>query len=180
MAAELPVNAIVLLTSESLPAENLIAAVTDLYPVDFRWNPNINTRNRLRSAVSNIPDNQRLPKMTCTQLLSCSIHDFAKYLESKWLPGMHWYNYGTNGRLRGWEVDHIIGVCNWDLTKRRHIRSCFHYSNTQPLWARLNSKKTKFTPNVDINLYLLPEEPEDNEEEKDEEKKEERDVIILD
>lgn len=69
---------------------------------------------------------------------------------------MSWYNYGH----RGWHIDHIIGVCNWDFTRPDHVRSCFHYTNTQPLWQRANLKKTKFTANVDINLYIIPERKE--------------------
>lgn len=174
MTAELPVDAIVLYSSQSLPAENLIAAITDNLVIphvetEFRWSrdPDVyrrvytNVKRRIRNATIDLPV-EKCPRYTPTlRLLGCSVKSYIKYLESKWLPGMNWSNYCQNG----WHIDHVIGIMNWDLTKQRHVRSCFHYKNTQPLWARLNSKKTKYTPNVDISLYLLPAEPEDNEEE---------------
>lgn len=164
MTSDIPVNAIVLYSSDSLPeTSSSLAAVVQL-PVAFSHaRPQIyrrlyrNIQGRYKSAFKYIPSCKQL---STEEILGCNIHEYINYLEDKMLPSMSWYNYGKTG----WHVDHIIGVENWDLTNRRHVRSCFHYTNTQPLWARLNYKKSKRVINVDVSLYLLPAEPEDDEE----------------
>jgi hypothetical protein len=70
-------------------------------------------------------------------LLGCTLDEFKKHLESKFLSGMTWENYGR----KGWHVDHII-PCSWfDLSKEEDQRLCFHYGNMQPLWAVDNLSK---------------------------------------
>ena len=181
VTTETPVNAIVLYSSQSLPVANLVAAfavvdshITPIHlpvtksgtvlrlPALQRGRKPLNIGRRIwrnvmcryNYALKYVPLSQRLVATPIGELLGCTLHTYIGYLESKMLPGMNWMNYGK----RGWHIDHIIGIDNWDLSNRRHVRSCFHYTNTQPLWALLNYKKTKRTPNVDINLYLLPEE----------------------
>lgn len=64
-----------------------------------------------------------------TKLLGCSIEEFKVYLEQQFKPEMNWNNHGTI-----WEIDHIIGCCNFDLTKLEEQQRCFHYTNMQPLF----------------------------------------------
>ncbi len=75
---------------------------------------------------------------TVSKLIGCSHADLKAYLESKFLPGMTWGNYGKNG----WEVDHIIPCSSFDMTLIENQRKCFHYTNLQPLWADDNRKKS--------------------------------------
>lgn len=72
-------------------------------------------------------------------LLGCSIADFRIYIESKFEVGMDWGNWGY-GRDK-WNLDHIIPVALFDLTKLSHQRRCFHFSNYQPLWQPDNLLK---------------------------------------
>lgn len=77
------------------------------------------------------------------ELLGCDIPTFKAYLESKFLPGMIWDNYGHYS-LKGpitWHIDHIIPCAAFDLTDPEQQRRCFHYSNLQPLWAPDNLQK---------------------------------------
>ena len=69
------------------------------------------------------------------KLLGCSTKDWKIYLESKFLNCMNWDNYGE------WHIDHIIPCAAFDLTKPENQKKCFHYSNTQPLWAKDNLRK---------------------------------------
>lgn len=69
------------------------------------------------------------------QLLGCSIEEWKKHLESKFTEGMSWENYGK------WHIDHIIPCTFFDLTIKENQFKCFHYSNTQPLWAEQNISK---------------------------------------
>jgi hypothetical protein len=64
------------------------------------------------------------------------------YLEARFKPGMKWSNYG-----KMWEIDHRIPCASYDLSDPSHQRSCFHYSNLQPMFRGANqSKKDKLPP----------------------------------
>jgi len=69
------------------------------------------------------------------ELLGCSVEYLKKRLESKFVEGMSWDNYGK------WHVDHIRPCASFDLTKPSEQRKCFHYTNLQPLWAEENRAK---------------------------------------
>jgi hypothetical protein len=64
------------------------------------------------------------------QLLGCTIYEFRKHLESKFLPTMTFDNYGSL-----WHIDHIIPCAHFNLIIEEEQRKCFHYSNLQPLFA---------------------------------------------
>lgn len=74
-------------------------------------------------------------------LIGCSIDDLRDYLESKFSEGMSWDNYG----FYGWHVDHIKPCALFDLTQPQEQRQCFHYSNLQPLWAKDNFSKPRYS-----------------------------------
>jgi hypothetical protein len=73
------------------------------------------------------------------ELLGCSVDDFMKYIESKWLPGMSWENWGTMRHC--WQLDHIKPCASFDLSKPEDQRLCFHFTNYQPLWSIDNFRK---------------------------------------
>lgn len=62
-------------------------------------------------------------------ILGCSIQECRQYIESQFLPEMNWSNYG-----KIWEIDHIVGCCNFDLFKLEEQQKCFHYTNLRPLF----------------------------------------------
>ena len=68
--------------------------------------------------------------------LGCSISEYKKYLESKFQPGMTWENYGE------WHIDHILPLCSFNLKDELEVSKACHFSNTQPLWALDNLKKS--------------------------------------
>jgi hypothetical protein len=55
------------------------------------------------------------------------------YLESLFIDGMSWDNYGK------WHVDHIIPLNS--ATNENELLKLIHYTNLQPLWAEDNLKK---------------------------------------
>lgn len=63
-------------------------------------------------------------------LLGCTIGFYKNYLESLFKPEMNWSNHGTV-----WEIDHIIPLVKFDLTKLSEQKKCFNYKNTQPLFS---------------------------------------------
>jgi len=89
-------------------------------------------RVRIRVAVKGIAKSANT-----AELIGCSIEHLIKHLESQFKEGMSWKNYG----FRGWHVDHIKPCAAFDLSDSSQQRTCFHYTNLQPLWAEDNFKK---------------------------------------
>ncbi len=73
------------------------------------------------------------------ELLGCTKKEYVKYLEEKFKHGMTWGNYGK--LPDGWQIDHIKPCCKFNFIYSEEQKKCFHYTNTQPLWAKENSIK---------------------------------------
>lgn len=61
-----------------------------------------------------------------------------KHLESLFLPGMSWQNYGVSG----WCIDHKMPCSRFNLLDEAQVKACFHFSNLQPLWYSENRRKS--------------------------------------
>lgn len=70
-------------------------------------------------------------------LTGCDWKSLREHLESQFTDGMTWINYGVHG----WHIDHIKPLSAFDLTNEQEIKTAFHYSNLQPLWAAENIRK---------------------------------------
>jgi hypothetical protein len=75
---------------------------------------------------------------TTEKILGTSFENAKAHIESQWMEGMNWSNYG----LFGWHIDHIMPLSSFDLTNEDEQRKAFHYTNLQPLWAIDNLKKS--------------------------------------
>jgi hypothetical protein len=80
-------------------------------------------------------------------ILGYSSKDLKNHLESLFLDGMTWDNYG----LYGWHIDHIKPISTFVFTTEDdginyiEMKKCNSLSNLQPLWAKDNlSKHNKF------------------------------------
>jgi hypothetical protein len=73
------------------------------------------------------------------ELLGCTIPELKSYLESKWLVGMSWENYGRGDDK--WHIDHVLPCKFFNLADPQQQRTCFNYRNLQPLWAKDNLSK---------------------------------------
>lgn len=89
-----------------------------------------NLRGRLYKAVRGIGSVDTIEK-----LLNCSIEELKIHLASRFIGNMSWENYGQ------WHIDHIKPCDVFDLTKESEQRTCFHFSNLQPLWEFDNLSK---------------------------------------
>jgi len=69
--------------------------------------------------------------------IGCTLDELKTHIESLFLPGMAWDNYGTYG----WHVDHIIPQAAFDFSDEEQIKKCMNYKNLQPLWWRDNLSK---------------------------------------
>lgn len=89
-------------------------------------------KRRLRRRADKCITNRTLSH---NKLLGCSGTEYVKYLEKLFTDGMTWENKGK------WEIDHIVPLSTFDLTREEEQLKAFHYSNTQPLWRSDNMAK---------------------------------------
>jgi hypothetical protein len=112
--------------------------------VNIQYKLKLNLSRRIRAGIQlgGVKKNSKT-----MDLLGCSINFLMDYLESKFLIGMSWDNYGN--RKNQWSIDHIIPCTFFDLTKEEAQLECFHYTNLQPLWWIDNIRKSnKLLENV--------------------------------
>jgi hypothetical protein len=105
--------------------------------ISRRNNPDVKLRDSLRRRLNNALKNTQKVGSAVDDL-GCSISELRLYLESKFLPGMGWDNYG----LRGWHIDHIEPLSKFDLQDPEQLKKACHYTNLQPMWAQDNLKKS--------------------------------------
>lgn len=73
---------------------------------------------------------------TATFYLGCSADELRVWLEFQFEPEMTWENHGSY-----WEIDHILPVSRFDMTKEFDKRVCFRWTNLQPLLKLENNLK---------------------------------------
>lgn len=96
----------------------------------------VNLRGRTREAI-------KKAGFTKTQhfkdYIGCTPLFCKEYLESKFLPGMTWENYGWGEDK--WNIDHITPLSSAKTVEELY-KLC-HYTNLQPLWQPDNFRKGK-------------------------------------
>ena len=61
--------------------------------------------------------------------LGCDVEKYKCYIEDNFKEGMTWENHGE------WHIDHIKPCCSYNLEDEEEQKTCFNYTNLQPLWA---------------------------------------------
>lgn len=117
-----------------------IAQVRKAYYLKVKNMPIFKIESNLRSRVHRAIKYNTKSAHTF-ELIGCDAKFFKSYIESLWLEGMSWDNYGKYG----WHIDHIIPCCSFDLSKPEEQKKCFHYTNQRPLWAKDNLSRPKST-----------------------------------
>jgi len=102
------------------------------YHNDISFRILTNLRGRLWKSIQGITK-----AGTTKELVGCPQEYLLKYLESQFDDEMSWSNYGLNG----WEIDHKIPCNSFNFENEEEQRECFHYSNLQPLWDKINRSK---------------------------------------
>jgi len=98
--------------------------------------------SRIHKAITRNGNGARKAASTM-ELIGCTIAEVRAYLESKFLPGMTWDNCGHNG----WHIDHIRPCDSFNLADPDQQRTCFHFTNLQPLLEAENiSKSNRWQP----------------------------------
>lgn len=99
---------------------------------DPTYRARLNLRSRLYKALKSAECSR---DRNIRNSVGCTILELRAYLESRFLPGMTWENYGQ------WHLDHIRPLSSFNLENTEEQRQANHYSNLQPLWAGDNIKK---------------------------------------
>lgn len=82
--------------------------------------------------------------------LGCTESEYRAYLERLFTDGMSWEAFEA-GEIH---VDHIVPVSHFGDSEAE-LRRAFHYTNTQPMWARDNhSKGARWSGAVQPDLFL--------------------------
>jgi|TARA_B100000959_G_C14795125_1_gene547278 hypothetical protein len=78
--------------------------------------------------------------------VGCSPTYLKKHLESQFLPGMTWDNYGRKKNLKSnecWELDHVIPLSSIkDPEDIDYIMKISNFKNLKPMWKFDNIKKS--------------------------------------
>lgn len=120
-----------------------------------------NLRNRLRSVVKDIikygiKDNANYSLLKDIQ---CDRRDLKKHIESQFIEGMTWDNYGPGYELdnrgrpvydcegntipkRQWLIDHILPISKFNLEDINAIKNINYYKNLRPSWSNENLRKS--------------------------------------
>lgn len=93
---------------------------------------------RIRNRLSEVLKGER--GLSFSKMLGCSSSELRTYMESKFLSGMTWDNYGYGHGQ--WVIDHVKPVALFDKSTKEELAKSCHYSNLQPLWYDMNEAKS--------------------------------------
>lgn len=115
---------------------------------DTLYRIKIKLRKRFKNAMEAI--GLKKNKNT-TELLGCDLSFFKSHIESLFTEGMCWDFISINKI----HIDHKIPCDAFNLSLISAQKTCFHYTNLQPLWAKDNLKKSNYISAEIINELKL-------------------------
>lgn len=80
--------------------------------------------------------------------LDMNAFELREYIESLWLNGMNWENYGQY-----WCVDHIVGLKYFDSTSIKDMKLCWSHYNLMPAFLSDNHAKG-YAPEISEKMLL--------------------------
>jgi len=120
-------------TREEQQQNTRMSAKTGNYEKHIYW------KNRIQDTIC-----QALKRQTNSPILEqyvgCNLNDLRKHIESQFQEGMTWNNHGRS--YGQWQIDHIIGCNNFDLSNEAERKQCFYYVNLRPMWKEDHVKKS--------------------------------------
>ena len=78
--------------------------------------------------------------------LGCTIPHARDHIEKQFKKGMTWENYGE------WNIDHIIPLCAFDLTRENELMQACNWRNLRPMWAEDNLAKSGSHGDVQLEI----------------------------
>lgn len=115
----------------------------------YENNPLAKLARDLRSRTNRVLNGNRKDKGLWSYL-GCDEATLRIHIESKFTEGMTWENHS----FHGWHIDHIIPCNAFDFNLDLHKRACFHYTNLQPMWGKLNISKHANYLQEDFDNYI--------------------------
>jgi hypothetical protein len=92
-------------------------------------------RNRVNKVLAG-----RAKAGSAIKFLGCTIEELRSHLESLFLDGMGWDNWGLGPGT--WQIDHIVALALHDLTDPEQLAIVCHWSNLMPRWHQDHARKT--------------------------------------
>ena len=102
------------------------------YKTDINFRLTDLCRNRVRKALKGFSKSAATMK-----LIGCTVEELRQHIESKFEPWMNWENQG----LGGWDIEHIKACFHFNMADPKQQRTCFNWSNLQPMEHIENIKK---------------------------------------
>jgi hypothetical protein len=94
-------------------------------------------KNKLRNHVYRICKYSHTIKCRKTsEYLGCTIEQAKRHIEKQFKRGMTWENHGIV-----WEIDHILPLAAFDLTRKDQQMIANHFTNLRPEWKAKNRMK---------------------------------------
>ena len=124
-------------TTQEQNRNTRVASSTTNYEEHMRW------RTILMSCINHILfENQKTSKYI--HYFGCTVEELKQHFESQFTGGMTWKNHGKSAKNKKvWQIDHIIPIYKFDLTKEQDRLDCWNYRNLRPMWWRENVMKSK-------------------------------------
>lgn len=108
------------------------------YYQEKRHDPLFKTKRTIRNTNIRICRIAKGRKQWKTQdILGCTFQEARMHIEKQFKPGMTWANHGIE-----WEIDHIMPLSAFDLSRSDHVRMAGRYTNLRPLWKTENRIKS--------------------------------------
>jgi len=113
-------------------------------------NPLLRLRRNLHSSISRYFKSKTNSRcLDKENLLGADRETIKAHLERQFKKGMTWENYGH----KTWHIDHIIPLAS--AKNEEELRRLFHYTNTQPLWAKENiAKRDKIIKPIQMKMTI--------------------------
>jgi hypothetical protein len=101
-------------------------------------------RSRVATAIHAAKkQGRKISERGAMRYVGCSVEHLIAHLESLFVDGMSWANFGRGG----WHIDHVFPIARADLADPVELRAVFHWKNCRPLWESENyAKWSKVTP----------------------------------
>ena len=79
----------------------------------------------------------KIKSASTMKLIGCTLDELRRHMESLFEPWMTWENQGRGG----WDIDHIKACFHFNLADPKQQRTCFNWSNLQPMEHIANLQK---------------------------------------